>query len=55
MKAEKFETWEAAFDSCREGDAPMVVEVKGEGEITKIYPSGSCKTVCRLRSEEGDS
>lgn len=44
MKVEEFDTWELAFDACREEDYPIVVRV--DGEIRKIFPSGSSQTIC---------
>lgn len=42
-KATPFDTWQEAFNYCREGNAPVVVRV--EGETAKIFPSGHCKTL----------
>jgi hypothetical protein len=41
--AEVFATWEEAFDTCRERDRPLRVYV--DGEIAKIFPSGSYKKI----------
>ena len=38
MTSQRFETWNHAFDTCREVNAPMVVTV--DGETLKIFPSG---------------
>jgi len=43
MTAEQYATWEEAFDACREANRPLVVRV--DGEIAKIFPSGSCRTI----------
>ena len=44
---EVFDTWSEAFDACRERDRPIVVECSEDriGEVAKIYPSGSSKTI----------
>lgn len=39
MSRERFDTWEEAYDCCREGDTPMVVRVGDE--TGKVFPSGS--------------
>ena len=36
-----FETWELAFDRCRELDKPLLVRVSGVKG--KIFPSGHCE------------
>ena len=38
MSATRFETWELAFDTCRERNTPMVATV--DNETLKIFPSG---------------
>ncbi len=57
--ATDYDSWEEAFDSCREGDAPEVVRV--DGEVAKIFPSGTCKILSRpdpldaaLEATDGD-
>ncbi len=41
--AKQFDTWEEAFNYCREADHPVVVRV--DGETAKIYPSGAWKPI----------
>jgi len=38
-----FDTWQEAYDYCREADHPVKVRVGLE--TAKIYPSGSWKTL----------
>jgi len=47
---EQYDTWQEAFDACRERDAPLKVRVKDE--VGKIYPSGSAIGVHRSPLQE---
>jgi len=44
---ETFDTWEEAFDACRERNRPIVVRCDEDGktEVSKIYPSGHSRVV----------
>lgn len=39
MKAESFDTWSEAYDTCRERNRPLVVLV--DDVTNKIFPSGA--------------
>ncbi len=45
----QFDTWETAYDYCREANHPVIVRVVNdvEDETAKIFPSGGCKTLVR--------
>ena len=45
--AERFGTWEEAFDTCREADQPIDVAVPTDNgmEYAEICPSGHAKTL----------
>ena len=38
-----YDDWEAAYDACREANAPLRVRVGGE--TAKIFPSGGFKPI----------
>ena len=38
-----YDDWEAAYDACREANAPLLVRV--DGETAKIFPSGGFKPI----------
>lgn len=43
FRHERYDDWEAAYDACREADAPLIVHVAGE--TVKIFPSGGYKPI----------
>ena len=43
MTVKQFNTWEEAFDYCRERNCPVIIKV--DGETAKIFPSGAAKTL----------
>ena len=47
MKAEQYETWEQAFDACREANHPITVTVAEDTDdrVGKIFPSGYVQQV----------
>jgi hypothetical protein len=55
MKLEHFNTWEEAYDSCRERNVPMSVHVSagGKHERAKIYPSGAYKPLTNTPATRG--
>ena len=50
-KAKHFDSWSEAYDVCRERGCPMIVEV--DGEVNKIYPSGSFSVLYKKIKVEG--
>ena len=47
MKTQYFDTWEEAWDYCREANHPIIVTVPIDDRIecAKIFPSGHTKTL----------
>ncbi len=44
-----YDDWEAAYDACREANAPLIVRVGGEA--AKIFPSGGFKSMAEHKQE----